>query len=454
MEKVKLARILTLSQVVILGIAWNNPAVFFNTYGIATVTSNGVITGAYILAFLAIFSTALSYAKMAKAYPIAGSAYTFAQKSIHPGVGFIVGWTIMLDYMLTPLVTALMSTIYLSTIIPVVPHFVWIILWTVGIVIPSILGINFSAFMSKIFVLVQIVFVILFCILSIKSLLEGVGAGSIISVAPLFSSDVPMSVMLSGAAILCFSFLGFDSLTTLSEETINPEKTIPRAIIIMLLIIGFLYISSSYLSQLVLPGFSFEHADSASLEIAAIIGGNLFQAVFISIMLIGNFTSGIAATTSASRVLYAMGRDSVLSKRIFGYVHPKFKTPSRAILVIVIFSMLGIVLTLEQVIKFINFGALMAFTSVNLSVIAHYFIRNCKRSTFNDYARYLILPLIGASLTFWLWTNLEISALVVGGAWMVFGLFYLIYLTKLSNKSLMDINLDKQVIESKEESAR
>ncbi|GIN91283.1 amino acid permease [Siminovitchia terrae] len=444
MEKIKLARILTLSQVVILGIAWNNPAVFFNTYGIATVTSHGVITGAYILAFLAIFSTALSYAEMAKAYPIAGSAYTFAQKSMHPGVGFIVGWTIMLDYMLTPLVTALMSTIYLSVVLPGIPHFIWIILWTASIVIPSILGINISALMSKIFVITQIVFVSLFCILSIKSLLGGVGAGTLISSKPLFSPDVPIPIVLSGAAILCFSFLGFDSLTTLSEETVDPEKTIPRAIIIMLVIVGFLYITSSYLSQLVLPGFSFKHADSASLEIAAIIGGNFFKALFIAVMLMGNFTSGIAATTSASRVLFAMGRDSVLPKNVFGYVHPKFKTPSRAITVIALFTMIGIVLTLEQVIKFINFGALMAFTSVNLSVIAHYFIRNCKRSTLKDFVKYLCLPLTGASLTFWLWTNLETSALIIGGVWMVCGFVYLIYLTKLSNKKLSEIQFDQK----------
>ncbi|TCP29636.1 putrescine importer [Scopulibacillus darangshiensis] len=445
-EKVKLARVLTLSQVVILGIAWNNPAVFFNTYGIAATTSHGVITGAYILAFLAILSTALSYAKMSKAYPVSGSAYTFARKSIHPGVGFIVGWTIMLDYILTPLVTCLMSTIYLSVILPEIPHFVWVILWTASIVTPAIMGINISALMSKIFVITQIVFVCLFCILAIKSLFEGIGAGTVISTKPLFSPHVPMSVVLSGAAILCFSFLGFDSLTTLSEETINPEKTIPKAIILMLLIVGILYIGSSYLSQLVHPGLSFKHVDSASLEIALLIGGSLFKVLFITVMLIGNFTSGIAATTSASRVLYAMGRDSVLPKNLFGYIHPKFKTPSRAIIIIGLFSMIGIVLTLEQVIKFINFGALIAFTSVNLSVIAHYFIKNRKRSSVKEYVSYLCLPIIGASLTFWLWSNLELSALIVGGIWLLCGLIYLMYITKLSGKQLSDINFGQKEI--------
>lgn len=112
MKRQTLMRTLTLSQVVFLGIAWNNPMVFFNTYGIATVTSQGVIMGAYIIAFLAILFTAFSYGKMAKAFPIAGSAYTFTQKSINPQLGFLIGWTIMLDYILTPMVTCLMSTVF------------------------------------------------------------------------------------------------------------------------------------------------------------------------------------------------------------------------------------------------------------------------------------------------------------------------------------------------------
>ena len=179
MERQTLIRTLTLSQVVFLGIAWNNPMVFFNTYGIATVTSQGVIMGAYVIAFLAILFTAFSYGKMAKAFPIAGSAYTFTQKSINPQLGFLVGWTIMLDYMLTPMVTCLMSTVFLHAVFPEIPHALWIILLTATIVIPSILGVKFSAFAGKIFVIAQVIFVGVFWILTAKSLMAGVGAGTL-----------------------------------------------------------------------------------------------------------------------------------------------------------------------------------------------------------------------------------------------------------------------------------
>ncbi len=446
MKRQTLMRTLTLSQVVFLGIAWNNPMVFFNTYGIATVTSQGVIMGAYIIAFLAILFTAFSYGKMAKAFPIAGSAYTFTQKSINPQLGFLIGWTIMLDYILTPMVTCLMSTVFLNAIFPEVPHALWIILLTATIVIPSILGVKFTASTGKIFVIAQVIFVFIFWFLTIKSLLEGVGAGTLLSIQPLFNAEIKLPVILAGASILCFSFLGFDSLTTLSEETINPEKTIPRAIIIMLLTIGVLYIGSAYLAQLVHPGFTFENTDSAAMEVVYLVGGNMFKSLFVTAVILGNFSSGVASTTSASRVLYAMGRDSVLPKKIFGHIHSRFKTPSTGIIVIGIISLLGIVLTLDQVIKFINFGALIAFASVNVSVIAHYFVRNRKRSSFSEYMRYLVMPLIGAGFTLWLWSHLEMDALILGGIWMAIGLGYLMYMTKFFRQGLPEFNFDKEII--------
>lgn len=262
----------------------------------------------------------------------------------------------------------------------------------------------------------------------------------------MFNAEIKLPVILAGASILCFSFLGFDSLTTLSEETINPEKTIPRAIIIMLLTIGVLYIGSAYLAQLVHPGFTFENTDSAAMEVVYLVGGNMFKSIFVTAVILGNFSSGVASTTSASRVLYAMGRDSVLPKKIFGHIHSRFKTPSTGIIVIGIISLLGIVLTLDQVIKFINFGALIAFASVNLSVIAHYFIRNRKRSSFNEYMRYLVMPLIGAGFTLWLWSHLELDALILGGIWMAIGLGYLIYMTKFFRQGLPEFNFDKEII--------
>lgn len=440
-EKATLRRSLTLLQVVFLGLAWNNPMVFFNTYGIAAETSKGVLAGAYVIAFMAILFTAVSYGKMAKAHPIAGSAYTYTQRSMNSETGFMVGWTILLDYLLTPMITCLMSAVFLSAEFPSIPFSFWIIILNIGITIISLIGINFSANTSKIFVIAQVLFIVVFAILTIKSVLGGMGAGTLVSDHPFVNSNVSVSVIFAGASLLCFSFLGFDSVTTLSEETINPEKTIPKAIFLMMLIIGIIYIGSSYLAQIVFPGFHFKNTDSAALELVKMIGGNLFSSLFITVMIIGNFTSGVSSVTSVSRVLYVMGRDSVLPKKIFGYIHPRFRTPSTSILVVSFISLLGIVLSLDTAITFINFGALIAFTFVNLSVIAHYYVRNHKRS-FAETIHYLIFPLIGAGFIMWLWSYLNIHALILGISWMAIGFVYLLFLTKFFRQRLRKLHFD------------
>ncbi|MDR7002643.1 APC family permease [Neobacillus niacini] len=440
-EKATLRRSLTLFQVVFLGLAWNNPMVFFNTYGIAAESSKGLLTGAYIIAFMAILFTAASYGKMARAHPIAGSAYTYTQRSMNSETGFIVGWTILLDYLLTPMITCLMSAVFLSAEFPEIPFSFWIITLNIGITIVSLIGINFSANTSRIFVIAQIMFVALFVILTIKSVLGGMGTGTLISAQPFFNPNVSASVLFAGASLLCFSFLGFDSVTTLSEETINPEKTIPKAIFLMMLIMGLIYIGSSYLAQIVFPGFSFKNTDSAALELVKMIGGNLFSSLFITVMIIGNFTSGVSSVTSVSRVLYVMGRDAVIPKKIFGYIHPRFRTPSNSILVVSLVSFLGIVISLDTAITFINFGALIAFTFVNLSVIAHYYVKNHMRS-FKETIQYLIFPLIGAGFIMWLWSYLDIHALILGISWVAVGFVYLLILTKCFRQRLRKLHFD------------
>lgn len=440
-----LVRSLTLGQVVFLGLAWNNPMVFFATYGIATDTSQGLLASAYVIAFLAILFTAFSYGKMAKAFPISGSAYTYTQKSMNPGLGFIVGWTILLDYLLTPLITCLMSTVFLSAQFPEVPAFVWILILNVGMTVISILGINLSASVSKIFVVVQIIFIAVFSVLTIKSLWGGMGTSTLISAVPFINPQVSLPVVLAGASLLCFSFLGFDSVTTLSEETIKPEKNIPKAIMLIMLIIGVMYIGAAYLSELIHQGIVFKDTDSAALELVKVVGGNLFSSIFITVMIVANFTSGVAAVSSVSRVMYVMGRDSVLPKKIFAYIHPRYKTPFNSIIVVGLISLLAIVMSLDTAITFINFGALIAFTFVNLSVIAHYYVRQRRRS-FKETTQYLILPLIGAGFIMWLWSYLALNALILGCSWVACGLIYLIFLTKFFRNKLPEFNFDETVI--------
>ncbi|MED4693880.1 APC family permease [Peribacillus frigoritolerans] len=426
-----LKRSLPLKYVVFFGLAFMAPTTLFSTYGVAVHSTNGMITTAYIVAFIVMLFTAYSYAQMVKAFPNAGAAYTFTQKSLSPHIGFLVGWTIILDYMFSPMISALLLGIAMKAYFPIIPMYVWIILFIVTVTIINILGIKAAAKLNTGLLFLQFGTLALFIIFSIKGLLNGQGAGTLFSILPFIDSNINMPGFMSIIPILCFSFLGFDAVTTLSEETKNPRKSIPRAIYLVTTIGGLYYFIGSYFLQLVWPDYqSFKAPEAAYMEIAMYIGGNFLISYMLAEGIMSSFSSAIASGTSASRILFAMGRERVLPAKIFGYLSPKYRTPVFNILIIGGVALSALFLSLTTAVSLINFGALFAFTFVNLSVIAHYYFRKKQRSLMGT-IRYLIIPLIGASLTGFFWIKLDIYSLILGGTWFAIGFVYLLNLTKM-----------------------
>ncbi|TDK59880.1 APC family permease [Bacillus salipaludis] len=438
-----LKRSLSLKYVVFFGLTFMAPTTMFSTYGVAVTSTNGMLPTAYAIALIVMLFTAYSYAELVKAFPNAGAAYTFAQKSISPHLGFLVGWTIILDYVFSPMISSLLNAIALHAMFPSVPMSVWIISFIVIITIVNILGIKLAANFNTILLLLQVFSFVLFLILSIKGIFAGRGAGTLFSTVPFYDSHIKVPTLLSIIPILCFSFLGFDAVTTLSEETKEPRKTLPRAIYIITLIGGFMFISGTYVLQLIYPAFqSFKNPESAYIDIAMYVGGNIFTSVFNAIGLTAAFASAVASGTSASRILYAMGREDVLPKKIFGYLSPKYRTPVFNILLIGVVALSALFLNLTTAISLINFGALFAFFFVNLSVIAHYFIRKKQRS-FKGTIQYLIIPLIGTALIGLLITKLDKHSLLLGGTWLLIGFIYLLNLTKMFRQLPPELGLEE-----------
>ncbi len=442
-NQASLQRTLTLMPVVLFGLAYMAPMTVFTTYGVATQISQGMLPLAYLLALAAMMFTAYSYSQMVKAYPVAGSAYTYTQKSMNPQVGFLVGWAVLMDYLFLPMINFLVAGIYLSAAFPSVPQGIWVCLFIVVMTLINILGIRLTTNINTLLIVFQAMVIIVFMALSIKGIMNGIGTGTLVAINPFVNPDVPLSSVIAGSSILCLSFLGFDAVTTLSEETINSQKTIPKAILLVTLIGGALFIIVSYVAHMVYPDYaSFQNADSAASEIAEFVGGILFGSVFIAGMITACFASGLSAHASVSRLLYAMGRDRVISHTLFGYIHPKFKTPVFNIVLVGIFAVSGLFVDLVTATSFINFGALVAFTFVNLSVISHYFIRNQRRSG-PDIIRFLLVPLIGACFTLWLWTNLDSHSFTLGCIWIAIGVIYLAYLTKLFTRRPPELSFDE-----------
>lgn len=424
-----LKRSLGVAPLVFLGLAYMSPFAVFDTFGVVSEATHGHVPASYILITIAILFTALSYGKMVKIYPDAGSAYTYTKKTMNPQLGFLVGWSALLDYLFLPMINALLAGIYLSASFPGVPAWVWVVGLAVLITIMNLAGIKIAVSANTLFVLFQLLVAILFVILTIRTILLGDGAAGF-ALNPFYSADIKVNLLFSGASILALSFLGFDAVTTLAEETINPKKNIPKAIFLIALIGGIFFIAVTYFMQSLYPDVSlFKDIEGASPEIAKHIGGIMFQSIFTSGALISVLASGLAAQTSASRLLFAMGRDGVLPKKWFGMLHKKYQTPIFNIIFVGIISLSALFLDLTTATSLINFGAFTAFTFVNLSVIVHYFKNKdlLSRSSILDY---LIFPSIGIAFMIYLWISLDHLAVLFGLSWFAIGLGYLLWITK------------------------
>lgn len=436
-----LKRVLPLSSLIYYGLAYMVPLTIFTTYGLVMNMTHGMLSLSYLVATIAMAFTALSYNYMVKAYPVAGSVYSYAHRSISPHVGFLSGWVILLDYMLLPMVNYLAAALFLEAALPGLPTWVWILIFIVIVTIINYFGITVTSWVTKLLIWIQIIFIMALALFIFKWLLVGGGSGTLFDWSAFLNSvefnqpSMGWAIIFSGASILALSFLGFDAVSTISEEAHNPLVNVGRAIIITCAGAGIFFIVFSYLTQLAWPtGWSeFESVDTGAYELITKVAGSIMGYFFTAAYCFGALASAVASQSSASRILFGMGRDGILPKKFFAYLHPKYKTPTYNNFLIAFVSLSALFLSLADAASIINFGALIGFTMVNLSVIAHYFINKKQRAGW-DIIRYLVAPLCGALICLAIWYSLDVKSKEIGSAWLLVGIIYLAITTKFFRK--------------------
>ena len=425
----QLKRVLTLKDLVIYGIAFMTPIAPAYIYGSASDITGGTLALAYIVAMVAMLFTAYSYGHMAAAFPIAGSTYSYTQRAINHNLGFFAGWAMFLDYVLVPLIVFMVGASYANAAVPAVPYVAWVFLIAVVVTVVNYFGVQIAARTNLVLVGIMGAIVVVFIIVCAYALTQGIGEGTLISSRPFINPEgLSSSMLIAGGAIACFSFLGFDSITTMAEEAVNPKKDIGRAAIFACLIGGGIFILQAYVAQLVWPDYTtFASADTALFEVAQLAGGALLAGLYTFAVILSTLTAGLTGQSSAARLLFGMGRDEVLPKKFFTFLHPKYKTPSYNILIMCIIGVIGaLTMNIALVTELLNFGGLFGFMCVNLSVIVYYFIKQKKHNVL----AYLILPALGFLICFYLWIHLSTTALKVGGSWLLIGIIYAAVTTK------------------------
>ncbi|MEI7187385.1 APC family permease [Dickeya dianthicola] len=430
-SRVQLRKTLTLVPVVMMGLAYMQPMTLFDTFGIVSGLTDGHVATAYAFALIAILFTALSYGKLVRRFPSAGSAYTYAQKAISPTVGFMVGWSSLLDYLFMPMINILLAKIYFETLIPSIPSWIFVVLLVGFMTLSNLRGIKTVANFNSLIVVLQVAVMVAITGMVIYGVAHGEGAGTLTSSRPFWSDNAHVVPMITGATILCFSFLGFDGISSLSEETKDAGRVIPKAIFLTALLGGVIFVVVSYFLQLYFPDISrFQHPDASQPEIMLYVAGKTFQFGILIFSCVTVLASGMAAHAGVSRLMYVMGRDGVFPERFFGYVHPRWRTPALNVLLVGVIALSAISFDLVTATALINFGALVAFTFVNLSVISQFYIRERRNKTLKDTVNYLILPVMGALTVGALWLNLESTSMTLGLVWAAIGLLYLMFVTR------------------------
>ena len=429
--EIRFKPVLSLTALVLFGLAFVGPTAPYTFFGVGAVESHGHFAMVYLIAMVAVSFTAASYGKMAAAFPEAGSTYAYASKAIHPIVGYLAGWVMILDYILMPMLCVIIVGATSHNLVPAIPYSAWVIFTAVAITAINLRGIEMTSRATTIFNVVLALSILWFVSAAVWALTHGTGRGTLLSLEPFYSrKDFSLKAVMAATPVAVLSFLGFDGISTLAEDAKDPEKNVARATLLVCFIAGGLFILQTYLGQLIWPDYTtFSPVETAFSDIGRLIGGPALAYLIALLVVAQAWASGIASQASASRLLYGMARDGRLPKSVFGYLHPKLRTPTLSMILMGAIAMgAALVLDLDKAAELVNFGACAGFMVVNLSVIGHYFGRNGLRG--NGLWKYVVSPALGFLVCLWIWLSVSPLAMKVGAVWSLAGFAYLYVLIR------------------------
>ena len=423
--KQELKRSLSPFDLLVYGLVFITPIAPWSSFGFVFNASHGMVPLVYVVGLVAMVFTALSYMTMSAAFPVAGSVYAYAGRGIGESAGFLAGWALLLDYLLLPTLIYVICAVTVHAVVPALPKPVLVAVFLGFNTLVNLWGVESTARLSVIMLWLQLALLALFMVACLVGLAHGV-AGAHLSTAPLFDAHkVTPSLIFGALSLAVLSFLGFDAISTLTEEAKGGAKAVGFATMLSLLLAAALFIAQTYLASLfVLNRAAFKPGDEAStafLIIAYTVGGEPMRwAVSILGVLLSGLAGALTAQAATARLLYSMARDGMLP-RALAHVGTKRQAPDRAILLTAAITLtLGVLLVnqLELLTSMVNFGALTGFMALHLSVIVHFMIRRKSRRWF----RHLLSPMIGFAIVAYVLVNAPANAKIAGVIWLAVGL--------------------------------
>jgi amino acid transporter len=359
--------------------------------------------------------------------------YTYAHRGIHEVAGFIAGWAILLDYILIPALVYVIAAIAMRVLLPGVPNFVWIVTFVILNALVNMLGIKVTARVNWYLLILQLVVLAVFLIQGLIALKSGAGAGAL-TLKPFYNpQEFSLGAIAGATSIAVLSFLGFDGISTLAEENRGAVGSVGRATLLALFFVGALFIIQTWIATDLAQGMNFTSPDSAFYEVSQRAGGTPLRVMVVIAMVIScGIANGMVAQAAVSRILFAMARDGKLPA-FLARIHPKYKTPHLSIWLVAAISLVVgslFAVHLDELSRIVNFGALIGFCLLHVSVVNHYFVRQRSRNWF----QYLLLPLIGFSIIAYILYEMDVRAKILGTVWLTFGASYYVVITYFLKK--------------------
>ena len=423
----RLRRALTLWDLILYGMIVLQPVAPMSAFGALSDRGRGHVVTAILVAMVAMLFTAISYGRMARAYPSAGSAFTYVAQEIHPAAGYVTGWGMVMDYIVNPLICVIWCAGQAHEFAPAIPDWGWKIIFAVAFTLLNLRGIKTSARVNAGLTAGMSAVVIVIFVSAVRYIFGHPHTDPHFFTRPFYDPQTfTLGNLFGCTSIAVLSYIGFDGISTLSEEAENPRRNIMLATVLTCVVIGILSAAEVYVAQLVWPATEpFPNPDTAYVWAAARMWGPLFTIVGVTLV-VANFGSGMGAHIGAARLLYGMGRSNALPRSFFGAIDPRHQVPRNNVIFVGVLALIGsFFLTFGRGIELLNFGALIAFMGVNAAAFVRYFLHAEEKKVWN-----FIPPVLGFLICFALWLSLSRPAQILGGLWMIAGIIFGIWKTR------------------------
>lgn len=434
----RLKRTLTLWDLILYGVIVIQPVAPLSVFGVLSDRGHGHVVTTILIAMVAMLFTAISYGRMARAYPSAGSAFTYVGQEINPALGFVTGWSMVMDYMLNPIICTVWCSQQAHVFANHVPYAVWVFFFAGIFTFMNIQGIKTSARVNTLLATGMGVVIVIFFVAAARYVFGQPHAEAGFFTRPFYDPQTwNLRAVLGGTSIAVLTYIGFDGISTLSEEAENPRRNILLATVLVCLVIGVLSAVEVYAAQLVWPASQpFPDLDTAFTFVAKRAWEPLFGVLGFT-LLVANFGSGLGSQIGAARLLYGMGRSNALPKSFFGMVDPKHHVPRNNVIFVGVVALLGaFVISYALGAEMLNFGALIAFMGVNAAAFMRYYVREEKKKLSN-----LLPPIAGFLICLLLWLSLSRPAKIAGVLWMSVGIAFGAWKTRGFRGDLVNFDL-------------